>query len=221
MPLAPVSRLSKKEIVWLSTHRCRHRHTYLEHYPCYLKENPLKEQIGFFDIESSNLSADFGIMFCYCIKWGNKNKILHRSITKEELATCLDKKVVQQCVKDLSKFDRIVTYYGSKFDFPFVRTRAVALDVPFFNYGELIHTDLYYNVKFKFKLSSSRLENACRILLGHTDKTRINSRVWIQSLQGDPKSLDYILDHCKKDVKDLEKLYWKLESYKPKRNTSI
>ena len=219
--LAPVTRLKKKEIVWLNRHKCKHGHTYLSHYECYLKENPLSEKIGYFDIEASGLQANFGIMLCYCIKVGGKKKILERVITAEELRTCLDKKVVEQCVKDLEGFDRIVTFYGKRFDFPFLRTRAVHMDIPFFNYGELIHEDLYFNIRYKFKLHSNRLENACRVLLGKTDKTHLDPNYWLRALQGDKESLDYILQHCRYDVKDLEKLYGKVYQFTRKTDTSI
>lgn len=36
--IAPVSKLKKEQIVWLQTNRCRHNHTYFEHYICYLEE---------------------------------------------------------------------------------------------------------------------------------------------------------------------------------------
>lgn len=219
--LAPVGRLTKKEINFLAKRRCKHGHTYLEHYACYLKENPLGERVGFFDIEASGLQANWSIMLCYCIKDAGKKKIYHRIITKEELSTCLDKKVVEQCVEDLKKFDRIVTFYGKKFDFPFCRTRALVHDIPFMNYGELIHDDLYFNIRYKFKLHSNRLENACRVLLGRTDKTHLDPNSWVKALQGDEQSLKYILDHCKYDVKDLEKLYRKVYTFTRKQNASI
>ena len=63
----PLHRLKKQELVWLATHRCRHRHLYIEHYNCYLKEHPDREKIGFLDIESSNLDGDYGIMLSYWI----------------------------------------------------------------------------------------------------------------------------------------------------------
>ena len=219
--LAPVSRLRKQDIVWLARHRCRHYHSYLEHYSCYLEENPHRVRIGFFDIEASNLSASFGIMLSYCIKVGGKKEILHGVISKKDLGGDLDKRIVEKCVKDLSTFDRVVTFYGKRFDFPFLRTRAVTLGVPFFNYGELIHEDVYFNIREKFKLHSNRLEQACRTLLGKTDKTHITPEYWIKALQGDKRSLDYILTHNKYDVKDLEKLYNKVYSFKMDSHSSI
>lgn len=221
MPLAPVWKLKHKEIVWLARHRCRHYHTYLEHYQCYLKENPLKEKIGFFDIETSNLQADFGIIYCYCLKEYGKNKIYERLITKQELNSCLDKKVVEQCIKDLSRFDRIVGFYSSRFDNGFVRTRAVALNIPFPEYGELIHNDIYYIVRNKFRIHRNRLEDACRVLVGKTRKTHLDAHHWIKGLQGNKESLTYILEHCRGDVRDLEDLYNKIINYSKKQDKSI
>lgn len=220
--IAPVTRLKKKEVNWLGTHRCKaHGHTYLEHYNCYLKENPENKRIGFFDIEASNLKADFGIVFLYCIKLAGSDKILERSITPKELHKCLDKEVIKQCIKDLCSLDLCVTYYGTKFDLPFVRSRSLYHKIDFPQFGELKHTDVYYIIKNKFCLSRSRLETACRTLLGKTDKTHIESVYWLKALQGDKESLDYILDHCRKDVIDLEKLYNKVIGFKKRTDKSI
>jgi len=219
--LVPVSRMKKSEIVWLANHYCQHKHTYLDHYNCYLKENPCKERIGFFDTENSSLNAEFGIMLCYCIKDGKTNKIHERSITKAELVKCLDKEVVASCVADLKKFDRIVTYFGKYYDFPFVRTRAVVHDIPFMNYGELIHDDIYFIIKNKFKMTRNRLENTCRLLVGSTEKTHIDPTRWIKAMQGDSKAIAWILDHCRRDVRDLQRLYDKVITFQRKTDTSI
>jgi uncharacterized protein YprB with RNaseH-like and TPR domain len=133
----------------------------------------------------------------------------------------LDEKVVKQCLKDMANFDRVVGYYSTKFDGPFLRTRALALGIPFPEYGQMIHNDLYYTVRNKLNLSSNRLENACRAVFGTTEKTRIDADHWIKALMGDQMSLDYIQDHCNKDVTELKKLYNKLQYYRQKTDTSL
>lgn len=221
MALAPVHRLKKADIIWLAKSRCKHGHTFLEHYNCFLKEQPDQHKIGFFDIETSGFQADFGIMFTYCIKPHGEDKILTRTVTKEELAKCLDKKVVEQCVKDIQKFDRLVGFYSTRFDVPFLRTRAVYHGIPFPEYGQLLHKDVYYIVRNKFKLGRNRQESACRALIGEVEKNHIDSMKWIKALQGDKKSLFYITDHCKRDVRDLERLYDKVIGYTKVNDTSI
>ena len=206
--IAPVQRLKKDEIVWLGTHRCKHHHTFLEHYDCYLSENPQRKRIGYLDIETSNLDADFGIMLCYCIKDGSSNKILEGVLSKKEAihATAPDKRLVEQCIKDMLKFDLIYTFYGTKFDLKFIRTRAVAMNLDFPLFGTIKHKDIYYIVKNKFKLHSNRLEVACNELLGHSNKSHFDGNIWRQAVQGDTKALGYILSHCQNDVIDLEEL---------------
>ena len=48
------------------------RHNGLEHWTCYMEAEG-NEALGFFDIETSNLKADYGIMFGYCIKVAGKD----------------------------------------------------------------------------------------------------------------------------------------------------
>jgi uncharacterized protein YprB with RNaseH-like and TPR domain len=209
--VAPVARLKKAEIVWLANNRCRHSHTYLEHFNCYLEEKPggpLEVKTGYLDIETSDLKADFGIVFCYCIKDENSDKIYERTITAKEMKSgALDKPVLQQFIKDVANFDRVVTYYGTRFDIPFLRTRAVVHKLKYPEYGELIHTDLYYLIRNKFQLSRNSLLNACNTLLGSADKTFLDKGVWMRARFGDDKALEYIVEHCRYDVLDLQKLH--------------
>ena len=220
----PVHRLSKKELIWLASHYCKHRVPYISHYSCYLKEHPEEgERIGFLDIETSNLHADFGIILSYCIKDSWSDKIYEAVISAKDVKRSgeEDVEIVKKCIKDMGKFDRLVTYYGKRFDIPFIRTRALVCKIPFPEYGTLVHTDLYDTVKHRFRLHSNRLEAACRTILGKTDKTHIDPKYWRGGLRGDPKSLRYILDHNRKDVLDLEKLYNVVAKFSRKTNNSI
>lgn len=216
--------MRKDEIVKLAGWRCEaHRHTGLSHYQCYLRENPETiEKIGYWDIEASNLVADYGIMLSWAIKDGQSDKIITDVLTPADVKTDTeDKRIVASCVEALGKFDKIVTYYGTGYDFPFLRARAAITGVEFPGYGSLLHKDCYYIVRSKFKLSSRRLENACKQLLGSSDKTKIDAKYWRNGVRGDKESLKYILDHNIKDVTDLEKLYLYVEPFVKGSRTSI
>jgi uncharacterized protein YprB with RNaseH-like and TPR domain len=219
--MVPVHRMKKKDLIWMANHKCEHGHNYLSHYNCYLKNKPEGERIGHLDIEASNLDADYGIMLSYSIKSHKKDKIYKDVITKKDLNNDLDKRIVQNCINDMLKFDRLVTFYGTKFDLPFIRSRALILGIDFPNYQSILHTDMYYYARHKLKLSSNRLENVSRNLVGETNKTRIDSKNWIGALQGNKKCLDYILNHNIKDVIDLEKVYDKLINYGKLNDRSI
>jgi uncharacterized protein YprB with RNaseH-like and TPR domain len=217
----PVWRMSKKEIVKLAKYRCQHGESGLGHFNCYLRSQPAEEKLGFLDIETSNLHATFGIMLAFSIKERGSDKIYSRVITANELRTCLDKKVVAQCVKDMQLFDKVVTFYGTKFDIPFIRTRALALGLEFPEFGQLFHKDMYYVARNKLRLHSNRLDAVCHALFGETTKTRIEAKFWIQALMGKKEALDYILEHNKQDVIELERVYDTLINFNGVSNTSV
>jgi uncharacterized protein YprB with RNaseH-like and TPR domain len=220
--LAPVSRMTKRDIIFLSRHLCKHGHTFLVHYQCYLEENPKQERVGFFDIETSGLQADFGVMICYAIKTEGSDEILTDCVTPQDLRSVLDKVVTRNCVRDISTYDKIITQYGSRHDIPFIRSRSVIHKVPFPAFGEIVHKDVYYALRGKFRLHSNRLEVATRELLGVTRKTPIDTKHWNKALlQGDEASLKFIQEHCVKDVLDLEDLYHAIQSYTGESRTSI
>ena len=235
----PINKLTKKELVWLHRNKCKHSHRYLDHWTCYENEvlkgrdfKPGKERLpiyirdGFFDIESTSLKANFGIMLCYCIKDGDSDKIYERVVNKKELDECLDREVVRQCVEDIQKFGRVITFYGSRFDLPFLRSRAVYWNIPFPKYQDICQTDVYYIVRNRFKLNRNSLESACNFLLPEEvqkkhEKTHYGRDHWLWAMQGKKESLDYIIEHCRHDVLMLEDLYYVVEDYARRTDISI
>jgi DNA polymerase elongation subunit (family B) len=221
----PLHRLNKQKIVWLGNHLCRHKHTYLEHYNCYSEEQKEeKEHIGFLDIEASNLDANFGIMYSWCIKDSNSKKIYSDVLKPEDKRfppEKSDRRIVESLIKCMFTFDRIIGHYSSRFDIPYTRTRALICDVEFPPYGSLNQDDTWQIARNKLKLNSNRLETVCETLFGETQKTHLKSKYWIGAMRFDKKSLEYILDHNRKDVLDLERVYNKIKDYIKLTNKSI
>lgn len=209
-----IFQLKKNELVWLATHRCKHRHSYLEHFRCYEEEHPhTEERIGFLDIETSNLSSDFGIVLSYCIK-ERGGKIYGKAINPSDLRSRWhDKRLVQACVADMARFDRIATFYGCRFDIPFLRSRALHHNIGFPEWGTLKHTDVYGWVKYKLRLHSNRLQFACDFFGIPAKDHKLHGGMWTKALTGDKPSIDYIFVHNKEDVVSLELLYEKLLPY--------
>jgi len=217
-----LNKLTKKEILALYNYKCNHGHNGIAHYNCYLKEEKVPERVGFLDIETSNLKANFGIILSYCILDGDTNNIFSSVVTKRDLrASRLDKRVVQNCIKDMKKFDRVVGHYSTKFDLPFIRTRALYWNLEFPGYKEINHTDTYYLAKRLLCLHSNRQGCVAEAISRTNIKTRIDPGHWIGALQGNKENLDYILHHNKCDVKQLRGNYRKLIKYSVLRNVSI
>jgi len=213
--------MKKADLAVLFTGHCKHGHLYAEHPACYLAEYEPNLKVGFLDIETSNLKADFGIMLSYCIKEAGNKTILGRSITETELRKkVLDKSLVKECIDDIGKFNLIVTYYGTKFDIPFIRSRALYWKLDFPKFGSHNHKDVYYMVRNRLCIHRNRMEDAAR-LIDIKGKTHIDGYYWITALTGDKEALKYILDHNKADVEVLEEVYYKMKDFQRDISKSI
>jgi uncharacterized protein YprB with RNaseH-like and TPR domain len=172
-----------------------------------------EDRIGYLDIEASQLKANFGIMYSWYIKVQGKNEFYSAHITREELLDgTLDKRVVQELVDTLKHFTLIYTYYGSRFDIPFVRTRALIHNIEFIPRGIVQHRDLYYLARRVLCLHSKRLEVVCSAF-GIKGKTHLEERFWVRANTGDPESIEYICKHNKADVVILEKAHLRLAPF--------
>lgn len=213
--------MKKDEILKLSTAFCEHGHNFLEHPKCFKKLIP-EEKVGFLDIESSNLNADFGFIISYAIKDYDSGKIIGRVLTPGEiLSKTKDKKLMQECSDNIRKFDRVITYYGARFDIPFIRTRSVKWGVDFPLWKAVSHTDAYFIVRNRFHLSRNRLETACRFFKIEAKTHPMLPDQWQDALSGDKKALKYIWDHNCEDCDSLMELWEKINEFSQLTKTSM
>ena len=123
-----------------------------------------------------------------------------------------DRLLVKDCINDICKYKRLYTYYGTKFDLPFIRSRALKWKLDFPPFGLIQHQDLYYLVRNKLKLSRNRLEAVCEFL-GIEGKTKLEGGIWVRAAVGNKECLEYILKHNIGDVKILEKTHKRILEY--------
>lgn len=219
-------RVKKDTLIWLQNHHCEaHRHNYLQHYACYLKEQPDTTRTGVLDIETSNLKADYGVVLTWCIK-PLGGKVISDVITPDDIEEggkdgSEDRRIVRSCIDACLNFDKIITYYGKRFDVPYLRARALHMREPFPFFGSIHHVDVYDIVKHRFCMSRKSQEVACRFLLNHTDKTHFDGSIWREAARGKKGALKKVLEHNIYDVTDLEKLYTTVIDYSRRNDVSI
>jgi len=178
-------------------------------------------KIGILDIEASALDAQYGYLLAACIKTVNKDNLLGptysvriddpRNPIKQNKPLSLsqiiaqDKWVVESLVTEMNKYDLLMTWYGSSYDFPFINTRALKHNIlpPNKNYRR----DLYYCARGFGRLKSNKLVSWGSFLFGKSGKTFLNWSVWIGAMRGHRWALNYIEAHCKADVLETEKIY--------------
>jgi len=217
--IAPVRQLRKVDLEWLGTNYCKHGHTYLEHYKCFIDEapdaSPFKERVGYFDIEASNLNANFGYVFSYAIATDGE-EVLGRVLRPSEIRSgTFDAKLMSELCKDLRKFHRIVVHYGGdgRFDCPFVRTRAIKAGTDFPLYKEIYVSDTWRFSRNKLKLSSNRLDTICKFF-GIESKTHpMDFDRWCVAMTGNKEALEYIWAHNVEDAISLREVYNLLKPY--------
>lgn len=182
-------------------------------------------KIGFIDIEADGLKADFSTMLSWAIKELN-GPTTTSVITKKELFEGkADKRLVKEFIEEMSKYDILVSYYGTGYDFMFLRAKALHYGFKFPGYvfqqnntgkyylkPEKVHWDVYYTVRSRLGISRKSLDAACDYL-GIKGKTPLDKDIWRRAKYGDPKALKEVLRHNIADVEILEELFKKLEAY--------
>jgi len=219
--LVNIKKANTKQYQWLYEHGCSHRHRYTTHFNCFLKEFNIQEKIGFLDIETSNLKANFGIVLCWCLLDDNGD-LYKDAITKKDVSSGYeDKRIIQSCIDTMMKFDRVVTHYGTYFDIPFLRTRAVIHKLKFPEYGSLYHTDVWKMAKSKLCLHSNRQNIIAESLFGKTIKTRIDHSAWRGATMGNADAVNKVIKHCEYDVEELKNNFRVLLPFTVLNRTSI
>lgn len=118
---------------------------------------------------------------------------------------------------ELEKYDIWVAHNGARFDVPFLRTRLLAHES-----GPLVNRKLIDPVllaRNKLRLSFNSLDQVASHL-GVNKKTPVTPKQWITAaLDGSTEAMDYIVQHCIRDVYTLEHVVEALKAYSTTYNT--
>lgn len=159
-----------------------------------------------FDIETSHLQADFGIVLCACIKADGEKVITFRG---DKLIPGWSKKrsddgpLVQAVALELDKYDVWVAHNGRRFDIPFLNTRLIKAGYKPLRTPKVL-IDPVELARNKLRMSYNSLEKLAQHL-GCNSKTDVDPNQWLRAiLDGDTKAMNYIVEHCREDVVTLE-----------------
>ena len=163
------------------------------------------------DLETSNLNADFGYIICASIKeYGSRvaPKVYSVSDFKNHVSDPTnDKELVKKIAGILSGADVWVTWYGKRFDLPYLDSRLL-------HYGynpmpRIMHIDGWETSRSRMRLHSNRLASVTAFL-GCENKTPLSGPIWIRASAGHKPSIKYVMKHCVQDVLVLEQAYKKM-----------
>lgn len=170
----------------------------------------MSAKLTFFDIESTNLNANYGYILCISWKHLGEKEVHCARIDKSpkfKADPTNDAWVVSQFAKEIANSDIVCGWYSARFDWPFIQSRLLSHGLP--TMPPIPHVDLWRTAKYQMKLNSNRLASVSEFL-NLDEKTPIRSREWIRAMAGHRKSIDYVVDHCIQDIVVLEQAYMKM-----------
>ena len=167
-----------------------------------------------FDIETSSLYADTGILLCAVIK--EYDCCRPPAVIRADHFPCWKsnrsntKPVVKAVLRALEPFDIFVAHNGQYFDKTMLTSWAVEYGMqPYLRFAKFI--DPVMLARRHMRLSRRSLGNVLQFLGIPEEKTSILWRYWMQAtIEGNSRALDYIVHHCVMDVQVLEKAYDKM-----------
>lgn len=167
-----------------------------------------------FDLETSHLDADFGVILVAVVKPAGGHPKVFRldELSKDfDRRRSYDKPLVKALVDELEQYDILAAHNGVRFDLPFLRARMLKWGLPpLKNFKVVDPCQLSRN---KLKLSGNSLDK-CTSFLGFNTKTQVDGDLWVKAaLDGNRKAMNYIAKHCVEDVIMLEQWVRKMKGY--------
>lgn len=173
-----------------------------------------------FDLETSNLCADFGILLCGVVKGAHgKARVFRGDQLNPKWMTRRsdDSKVLAAIVQELDQYDIWIAHNGNRFDVPFLRTRLLRHGMRELPTKKLVDPVLL--ARNKLRMSYNSLEKLANHL-GCNSKTDVRPEMWLAAaLDGDKTAMKYITEHCVEDVNTLEMVAGALKCYSSTYNS--
>ena len=159
-----------------------------------------------FDIESSNLTADYSILLSAVIKPFGQEPIVFRADDYQTWVTdrANDKELTQAIAEELRKHAIVITHYGMYFDIPYFRAKMEHHGLE--PLPQMFAIDSWRIAYKNFKVSSRRLKNLATYFdLG--EKSNVEGELWMDAAyNGSKEAMDEIVEHNIQDCVVLEKL---------------
>lgn len=164
-----------------------------------------------YDIEASNLNADFGIILTFGYKVVGEGKVKVLNILDYSSGDLLkaEKKLLKDISKAMLESDVWLGHYSIYYDLPFINSRLLYHELPTLP-ANFPHIDTWRISRNRLKLRNNRLATVQEFLHLPSEKNAIRPEQWIRALGGHRPSMDYIVEHNRRDVLVLEEAYLRL-----------
>lgn len=177
-----------------------------------MSSEPSSPKVLLWDIECTNLNADWGYILCIGWKWLGSDEVTVRSLLDFPDNWDKDRTDDSALVRDFSQvFNQAeyqVTWYGKRFDYPYLQSRLIQHELH--PVTDIPHIDGWHVARYKMKLSSNRLANLERFLGLPEWKTPVGGKLWQKAAAGYMDAFDNVINHCERDVFCLEDVWTRI-----------
>ena len=164
--------------------------------------------VAYLDCETSSKKADEGIVIAIGLLTGGEPEVRFAGTFGEE------GRALEWLRGKLRDCELLVTWYGSGFDIPFLRSRALVHGINLEKLSELPMLDLCEWSRANLLLSSYSLESVARFLgVEKATEFRGGDVLTLFKLveRGDLEARKLIVEHCKEDLTLLKRVHERLK----------
>lgn len=163
------------------------------------------------DVETSDLKANFGDVICICAKPYKKNKIYTYRIDDSKYndpnqRIWTDEKLILDFCELVREQVIVIGHNIARFDLKFLNTRLSKWKRPLLN-PRINFVDTLTIARRRLSLSNYKLETVADHYGVPDPKTPLVPSIWNMAAKGSIKDIDFVVEHCKKDVQTEEQVY--------------
>ncbi len=171
-------------------------------------------KILIYDLEVSDLDADWGFTICIGYKWLHESEahiISMRDFKGWKRNLLDDSRLWKAFMAVFNEADMTIGYFNSGFDRPYMYAKILkhGLAIP----ANIPNVDLFFTAKHNLKLRRKSMDNVTRYLDLQSDdvhKTPVGGEMWQRARGGYEDGIESVEEHCRADVYLTEALYYKL-----------
>lgn len=188
--------------------------------------------IGYLDIETSNLQADFGFMLSWSLLVRDletgEMKLIHDFVTRKDYdfaernkdRDLKDKRILKSLIKAMADCDCFIGHWfigKHRHDIPYIRTRCAINKISGFPKHKMVrYGDTQKWGSQIHRLRSFGLAAMADAFQISTQKTPIQTKTWKNAMDfAFKKDISYIVDHNDKDVIITDQVHRHIEEYVP------
>lgn len=173
----------------------------------------VQPKIMIFDIEATDLSAEFGEMICFGYQWYHEAEptILKMWDYKGWNKLPVEQRdlyLLQDVVKLIEEADVLVGHFSPGFDFPFIQTRCLMHGMK--PIPKPVHIDTWRIAKKNLRLNNNKLKTIARAFKCDEQKSEVPLYIWRRAKAHDVEAMEIIAEYNAQDVRTQKSITEKL-----------